>query len=119
MRIAVLTHRKEALLDFAAGLGLVQDWLDTEAAVLAQAKTETWDLLVVDGTMPGLTYAAFVAQLLRVNAMINTAVIIDQAETVFHEESEGLGILCSVPAEPVQTDGAAVAEKLHNLLGLV
>ncbi|GAB1410176.1 hypothetical protein MASR1M90_13300 [Desulfovibrionales bacterium] len=118
MRIAVLTHRKDDLHDFAAGLGLVQDWLDTEAAVLTQAKTETWDLLVVDAILPGLKYTAFVSQLLRINAMINTAVIIDQTETVFHEESEGLGILCAVPAEPVKADGTAVAEKLRNLLGL-
>ena len=118
MQIAILTQRNESLHAFATGLGAVQDWLDNAQTALELAKTSSWDLLVVDAAMPGLEYKSFIMKLLQTNAMINTAVITDQPDSIFHQESEGLGVLCAIPSPPAQADGAAVAHKLKSLLGL-
>lgn len=118
MRIAVLTHRKESLRAFSTGLGEVQDWLDNAQTALTLAKTSGWNLLVVDATIPGLDYKTFITALLQINAMVNTAVITDQHQSIFHEESEGLGVLDTVPAHPEQSDGATLAHKLRALLGI-
>ena len=50
--------------------------------------------------------------LMRVNALVHTAVVTDMAEEVFHDAMEGLGILASLPTEP----GADDASRLVHLL---
>lgn len=50
--------------------------------------------------------------IMRVNALVHTAVVTDMAEDVFHDVMEGLGILASLPPEP----GAEDARRLVRLL---
>ena len=50
--------------------------------------------------------------IMRVNALVHTAVVTDMAEDVFHDVMEGLGILASLPPAP----GADDARRLVQLL---
>lgn len=118
MRAAILTDRKDALEDFAQGLEMHVEWVESPEVLLEQAATASWLVVVVDGMMPGVLYKTFLMDVLRRNAMLNTVVITDQDEETFHEESEGLGILCPVPASPGRKDGAEVKGLLLRLSGL-
>ena len=118
MQVVIVTDRNEALHDFAQGLGGDVEWAKSTDVVLSRAKTPPWQLVVVDALTPGMDYKAFVMDLLRVNAMLNTVVITDMGEDEFHEDSEGLGVLCSVPANPGWDDGVRAMDRLCLLYGL-
>ena len=118
MHMVILTDRKESLLEFAQGLGGDVEWATAADDVLSRAKTPPWQLVVVDEMMPGMKYKTFLMDLLRVNAMLNTVVITDMDEEAFHEDSEGLGVLCTVPGNPGREHGVKAMDRLCQLLGL-
>lgn len=118
MRVVILTDRKESLLEFARGLGGDVEWATAADDVLSRAKTSPWQFVVVDAMMPGMQYKTFLIDLLRVNAMLSTVVITDMGEEAFHEDSEGLGVLCTVPGNPGRESGVKVMDRLCLVLGL-
>lgn len=118
MQVVILTDRKDALGDFALGLGAEIEWAKTAPEVLGRAQTPPWQLVVVDAMTSGMDYKAFLMDLLRVNAMLSTVVVTDMSEDEFHEDSEGLGVLCSVPENPGQGHGAEAMDRLRRLTGL-
>lgn len=118
MHVVILSDRKESLLEFAQGLGGDVEWATACDDVLSRAKTPPWQLVVVDAMMPGMKYTTFLMDLLRVNAMLNTVVVTDMDEEAFHEDSEGLGVLCTVPENPGREHGIKAMDRLRLLLGL-
>jgi DNA-binding response OmpR family regulator len=118
MHVVILTDRQESLLEFAQGLGGDVEWATAVDDVLSRAKTPPWQLVVVDAAMQGMRYKTFLMDLLRVNAMLNTVVITDMGEEEFHEDSEGLGVLCAVPENPGCEHGVTAMGRLCQLLGL-
>jgi len=118
MHVVIVTDRRDALQEFAQGMGKDVEWLDSAQSVLDRAATPPWQLIVLDAMMPGLDYRKFLMDLLRINAMLNTVVITDMDETEFHEDSEGLGVLCAVPDEPKWDDGVRAINQLCLLYGL-
>jgi DNA-binding response OmpR family regulator len=118
MHVVILTDRKESLLEFAQGLGGDVEWATASDDVLSRAKTPPWQLVVVDAAMPGMKYKTFLMDLLRVNAMLSTVVVTDMDEEAFHEDSEGLGVLCAVPENSGRDQGIKVMDRLRLLLGL-
>lgn len=118
MRVAIVTDRRNALQELAQGLGGNVEWLEKAEGVLAQARGASWQLVVVDGLAAGMAYKKFLNDLVMVNAMLNTVVITDMRDEDFHEDSEGLGVLCALPASPGREDGVRVMNKLCTVLGL-
>jgi len=118
MHVVIITGRRDALHEFALGLGKDVEWTASAADVLDRAPTPPWQLVVVDAMTPGMEYKKFVMDLLRVNAMLNTVVITDMSPDEFHEDSEGLGVLCAVPSSPGWDDGARAMNQLCLLYGL-
>ena len=118
MQVVIVTGRKDALRDFAQGLGGEVEWAESRADVLGRAAKAPWKLVVADAMTPGLDYKAFLMELLRVNAMLNTVVVTDMDGEAFHEDSEGLGVLSAVPALPGREDGEKVLARLKRILGL-
>ena len=53
--------------------------------------------------------------LMRVNALVHTAVVTDMAEEVFHDAMEGLGILASLPPEPGADDASRLVHLLNEI----
>ena len=119
MKVVILTGRRESLEGFARGLGADIDWAEGAADVLNRAGAGNWGGVVVDAMTPGLDYKSFLMDLLRVNAMLNTVVVTDMDEDAFHEDSEGLGVLCAVPVLPGSEHGEQVITKLRRISGLV
>lgn len=118
MHVVIVTKRKDALGEFAQGLGKNIEWTDSAAGVLSRATTPPWQLVVFDTMLPGLDYKKFLVDLLKVNAMLNTVVITDMGEDDFHEDSEGLGVLRAVPINPGREHGVGVMDTLCRILGL-
>ena len=54
--------------------------------------------------------------IMRVNALVHTAVVTDMAEGLFHDVMEGLGILCSLPPEPGPEDARRLVRLLTDIL---
>lgn len=112
MNVAIMTHRTEALHEFAKGLGGDIDWYSEPEELLRQAPESSWNLVVVDALAPGFDVRGFLQNVLYANSLLHTSVITDMSETDFIEYSVGLGVLCAVPAVPGWEDGA----KVMNLL---
>ncbi|MCK9239263.1 hypothetical protein, partial [Desulfocurvus sp.] len=60
------------------------------ARALELAAAHAPELVVIDENLPGMPSLELAGALLRVNAMINTAVVSALGEEDFHEASEGL-----------------------------
>ncbi|MCJ8502905.1 hypothetical protein [Desulfatitalea alkaliphila] len=70
-------------------------------------------LVIVDDPVGEMSALSVVRQLLEFNAFVNTAVLSNMDEEAFHEQSEGLGVLCRLPSVP----GLEDAKTVRRLLG--
>jgi len=119
MRIAMITARKGPLAAFRAGLEQRNARVDEFAdgwSFLQAAPSRSWNLVIVDGLR--LPFREILARLLAFDARLNTAVITDLTPPAFHQETEGLGVLCSLPAQPAAADVGPLLERLTAVGGL-
>ena len=87
----------------------------TDAAACKDCvKRQAPQLVVVDAPTYGQARQDVIG-IMRVNALVHTAVVTDMAEDAFHDAMEGLGILTSLPSTP----GAGDARRLVHLLNEV
>lgn len=112
MKAAIVSHRKDVLHEFVKGLGGDVDWFVEPGEFLRKAPKTAWNLVVLDALLPGLDDRVFLQDLLRVNSLLNTAVISGMGEPEFMEYSGGLGVLCAVPAVPDWEDGVRIMNRL-------
>ena len=87
------------------------------ARALELAAAHAPELVVIDNNLPGMTALELAGALLRVNAMINTALVSTLDAEAFHEASEGLGILMPLAAAPAPQDAAARGRALRAVTG--
>ncbi|OIO02955.1 MAG: hypothetical protein AUJ49_05345 [Desulfovibrionaceae bacterium CG1_02_65_16] len=120
MQILIVTRRAEALSAFAdalaGGVGAELSFTDSWANTLALARDLPPAFAVLDEGLEGGGPLELAQRLIRVNAMINLAVVSALPEAEFHEAAEGLGILSSVPPQPTQADGEALAAVFRRFL---
>ena len=67
------------------------------------------------GDMPGVE---LIKRLLPINAMIYTALVSDEPEEIFHETTEGLGILTKLSPTPDSAEAGRLAECLRQVAGV-
>lgn len=84
------------------------------ASALDAVRKQPPALLVVD-VVDDMSALQLAAEALRVNAFVNTAVVSDQPEDAFHEQSEGLGVLMRLSDPPLPAEAAVLIEKLKAL----
>ena len=53
--------------------------------------------------------------IMRVNALVHTAVVTDMAEEAFHDAMEGLGILAPLPTAPGADDARQLVRLLNEI----
>jgi hypothetical protein len=118
--IVLASARPEALRFFAAALASDPEVQLKQAATGAEAleagRALAPHLMVID-YLPDTEPLSLVQKLLRVNPMMNTAVVSPLTDEEFHEASEGLGILCRLPSEPGISEAADLLQKLRQILG--
>jgi DNA-binding response OmpR family regulator len=100
-QIAVLTNAPEAFAALADGLCADSrcniTWLDSVPSVPAAVVEASPDLLIIDEAVDGQSGLAIARQIIRVNAMVNLAVVSSLSSEAFHEAAEGLGIMVHLP----------------------
>ena len=119
MDIAMITARKGQLAAFRAGLERRSARVECFAdgwSFLQAARGRSWNLVIVDALTSA--FPELVEQCLEVNASLNTAVISDLGPEAFHASSEGLGILCGLPARPAAADAGPVLDQLQAIGGV-
>jgi DNA-binding NarL/FixJ family response regulator len=120
MRILLVSRRRDGLAPFrealAAAPGVALAEAGTSAEALAAAGSAAPDLAVIDEGLDRKPLE-LVADLIRVNALINTAVLSTLPEEEFHAASEGLGVLCRLPRDPSAAEALDLAARVRGLGG--
>ena len=74
--------------------------------------------MVTDKELGDMKEFEFAEKLLRVNPMINCAVLSSLSSDEFHEASEGLGVFAQLPLRPAEKDAENLLKRLKNLKDL-
>lgn len=120
-KVLLAGDQPEALARLAAGLE--EDgrahlyWAQNDQEALSLTQELAPQLVVIDGQGRDKEALALVSKLLMVNAMVNTAVVTAMDEEEFHEFSEGLGILMSLPPDPGEDMAKDLLDKLISVAG--
>ena len=91
----------------------------TGTAGLAYLKASTVDLVIVDEQLDDMSGIALVKQVVKVNPLVNTAIISTLPAEDFHENTEGLGVLMQLPPQPLAGDAEALLAVLKKIGGLM
>ncbi len=120
LHVLLVTARREILQSFIEGLSsdpeVCLEQVTSGAEALSIVRTQCPHLVIIDSGPPDTETLDLVREMIRVNAMVNTAVISPLSDTEFHDESEGLGVLCRLPLEPGSNDSEALLQKLREIL---
>jgi CheY-like chemotaxis protein len=111
--------RMKAIADAVQADGAFDlQWVDHGAQALAAASVHAPQAVVIDEALSDMTGLELVRRLLRVNALINTAVVSGLAPEAFHETSEGLGILAQLPTTPTPQTARDLLQRIKRMTGL-
>lgn len=77
------------------------------------------DTVVVDEELDNITGCAFLESLVKVNPMVNTALVSSLSGGDFHEATEGLGVLMPLSPEPSTEEAELLISKLSRVAGLM
>jgi two-component SAPR family response regulator len=92
---------------------------ETGAAGLLLLEGKQIDLVIVDEQLGDMSGIAFVKQLVKINPLVNTAIVSALSPEEFHEVTEGLGVLMQVPIEPRDKDAEALLAHLEKIGALL
>jgi CheY-like chemotaxis protein len=76
-------------------------------------------LVIVGGHLSDMAGIRFIRQLVRINPLVNTAVVGSMPDKVFHEETEGLGVLMQLPPYPGEQDAEKLLAMLKKITGMM
>ncbi len=85
---------------------------------LAMLSSMAVDLVVAEEDLGDMTALEFARRLLKINPMINCAIVSGLPHEEFHEASEGLGIMAQLPKQPGAEDAESLVETLKQIKGL-
>lgn len=118
-QLLIVTADPPRLADMSAELekqGAAVRWASSANQALELLGHHAIDLVVADENLGDMTGLAFIAQLVAVNPLINTAAVSSLSADAYHTVSEGLGILMQLPPEPNRSDGQRLMAHLNRLL---
>ncbi len=91
-------------------------WAENGSVALSMVADKSFDLVVPDEKLGDMTGLKFAEKLIKLNPMINCAVVSSLSPKDFHEASEGLGLLMQLPVRPEQGDAGELLNHLENIL---
>jgi CheY-like chemotaxis protein len=86
---------------------------------LARLSGKAFDLVVADENLGDMTALELSRRLLKINPMINCAVVSSLSPEEFHEASEGLGIMTQLPQDPGAKDADMLISTLKQIKGML
>ena len=98
--------------------GVEIEWIEAADAGLPLLKDKKFQLVISDETLPHMTGIQFLNQLVRINPMVNTALMSALTSEAFHEATEGLGVLGQLPLKPEASHINDLYARLKSILGL-
>ncbi|QGY39464.1 response regulator [Pseudodesulfovibrio cashew] len=118
----LVTQREDAFRDFLDGLTesgeLKADAVSTGAQALKTVAGSPVGLVVIDEELPDFEALPLVVELIKANALVNTAVVSSLPSEEFHDKSEGYGVLRALPLDPAKEDGRELATQVVRIMGL-
>jgi DNA-binding NtrC family response regulator len=121
LNVLLVTNDRESWKEFTGFLareGVNLDQADSGQSALEMAEKGNYALMIADENIEDYPPLKLVSDLLKVNPMINTAVVSNLSEHDFHEASEGLGILLQLPVHPGKDEAALVVARTRRVMGL-
>jgi len=85
---------------------------------LKAAEQNTPVAMAIDEALDDMPAIELVMQLLKRNAMINVAMASSRPADIFHEETEGLGLLMQLSPIPSTAEAGQLVDRLHELTGI-
>jgi len=120
VKILLVSKRQEAIKGFIDALYAVDDVdLDVTASatdVLDQVRRQPPSLVIVDYHLEDMAPLDLAMELLKINALVNIAVVSTMNEDDFHEATEGLGLLPRIPSPPAAMDVTPLLDRLREVL---
>ncbi len=122
IRLLLVTPYRKSLFELASAMEKYDDvkltWTESGQKALDMLSETSVDLVVTDKELGDMTGLEFAEKLLRVNPMINCAVLSPLPSDEFHEASEGLGVLAQLPLRPAKADAEKMLKRLKTLKDL-
>ncbi|MBN1626741.1 MAG: response regulator [Deltaproteobacteria bacterium] len=91
---------------------------DSGEKALAEVADKAIDLVVTDEDLGDMTGLELVKGILKINCMINFAVVSGLSAGDFHEASEGLGVMTQLPKRPDKNDADDMIKTLRRIKGM-
>ena len=122
IHLLLATPYRKSLFELASVMEKYDDveltWTESGKKALDMLSETSVDLVVADKELGDMTGLEFANKLLRVNPMINCAVLSQLPYDEFHEASEGLGVFAQLPLRPAKEDAEKLLKRLKNLKDL-
>lgn len=97
-------------------------WIDTGKKLLRLLADPSADtpvvLVIIDGTLPGITARDLVEQVVMRNPMVNCVATSALSPEKFHEKFEGLGVLMQLPLKPDEKDAQRLVTHLNKIVDM-
>ena len=122
LHIMLVSTRQENLLSFTEALQADQDvrleMFADPNFLLDQVRRQAPQLVIIDERIGEVKPLDLAMELLKINALVNIAVVSSMDEDAFHEASEGLGLLPGLPSPPGAVDAPELLRRLREMPGL-
>lgn len=123
LRLLLVSRDEDSLIGLSSALESYKDItleiLASGEKALAMLSARAVDLVVADEDLGDMTGLELVRRLLKINPMINCAVVSSLPHEEFHEASEGLGIMSQLPKRPGVTDAEELIKTLKQIAGML
>ncbi len=103
------------MLPFGAQRSRDVQLLATGSEMVERVRQQPPHLVIIDEQFAGVSPLDLVKELLKINAMVYVALVSAMDEEVFHDATEGLGILARLPSPPGPGDADTLVEKLKKV----
>jgi two-component SAPR family response regulator len=77
------------------------------------------DQVIVDEDLGDMTGLEFIRRIIKINPMIDSAVVSRLGHDEFHEASEGLGIMAQLPPNPGREEAERLIRTLKQIKGML
>ena len=119
LKLLLVSSDKDSFNGFEAAITKYNDVdlirTDSGKKALTMAAESSLDLVVADENLRDMTGLEFAGRLIAVNPMTNCALTSSLSAEIFHEKSEGLGLMTQLPINPGQEDAQNLLEKLREI----
>ncbi len=118
-RILIVADQVDSFQELACGLNSVPDvetlWARDGESALTRIAADSPDLVIVDEAVGEVSGLEWIRRLMAVNAFIPAAAVSSLPHDMFHEASEGLGIMAQLPLHPGRSEAEQLLKTLHQL----